>query len=73
MASYCLHMLVMAIELALKNPVYEDIASKFFEHFVSITNAINTLGGSGLWHEEDGFFYDQISFPDGTSSPLKLR
>eukprot|EP01112_Ceratiomyxa_fruticulosa_P015171 TRINITY_DN4435_c0_g1_i2.p1 TRINITY_DN4435_c0_g1~~TRINITY_DN4435_c0_g1_i2.p1 ORF type:complete len:900 (-),score=186.28 TRINITY_DN4435_c0_g1_i2:100-2799(-) len=73
MASYCLHMLVMAIELALKNPVYEDIASKFFEHFVSITNAINTLGGSGLWNDADGFFYDQISFPDGSSSPLKLR
>ena len=57
MAGYCLVMLSMALELAVENPAYEDIASKFFEHFVNITDAINSLGGSGLWHEEDGFYY----------------
>eukprot|EP01113_Clastostelium_recurvatum_P042998 TRINITY_DN7041_c0_g1_i4.p1 TRINITY_DN7041_c0_g1~~TRINITY_DN7041_c0_g1_i4.p1 ORF type:complete len:930 (+),score=212.49 TRINITY_DN7041_c0_g1_i4:51-2792(+) len=73
MASYCLNMLVMAAELALHNPVYEDIASKFFEHFVSITHAMNTFGGSGLWDDDDGFYYDQIASPDGKNVPLKLR
>ena len=60
MASYCLLMLTMALELAQHRPVYSDIASKFFEHFVNITDAINTLGGDGLWDEEDGFYYDQL-------------
>jgi hypothetical protein len=73
MASYCLIMLNMATELAAFDPVYEDIASKFFEHFVGITNAINTLCGSGLWDEEDGFYYDRISLSDGGSVPLKIR
>jgi hypothetical protein len=73
MASYCLNMLGMAMELAQSNPVYEDIASKFFEHFVSITNAINTFGGSGLWDEEDGFYYDQIAVAQGDPVRLKLR
>ncbi len=73
MASYCLIMLNIAAELAQTNPVYEDIASKFFEHFVGITNAINTLCGSGLWDETDGFYYDRISLSDGTSVPLKIR
>ena len=53
-------------------PAYEDMASKFFEHFVQIADAINTLGGTGLWDEEDGFYYDQILF-DHTSVPLKTR
>jgi hypothetical protein len=73
MASYCLLMLNMATELACSDPVYEDIASKFFEHFVSITNAINTLCGSGLWDEEDGFYYDRISLSDGGSVRLRIR
>src|SRR6185503_10496398 len=51
---------------------YEDIASKFFEHFVAIADAMNTLGGSGLWHEADGFYYDQLLL-DGRSEPLRLR
>ena len=72
MASYCLTMLAMAMELAQDNPVYEDIASKFFEHFVSITNAINTMGG-GLWDDHDGFYYDRITVTDGEPVPLKLR
>jgi hypothetical protein len=73
MASYCLNMLAMAIELAQNDPVYEDIASKFFEHFVAITNAINTFGGSGLWDEQDGFYYDQISVTNGEPVRLRLR
>ena len=60
MAFYCGTMLSIALKLAERSPEYEDMASKFFEHFVAITNAINTLGGSGLWDEADGFYYDQI-------------
>jgi hypothetical protein len=72
MAFYCATMLSMAIELAVHNPAYEDIASKFFEHFVAITDAINTLGGNGLWDEVDGFYYDQLQV-DGKTTPLKIR
>jgi len=72
MAFYCSTMLAMALELAESNPVYEDIASKFFEHFVSIAEAINTLGGTGLWNEEDGFYYDQM-LRDGETTPVRLR
>jgi hypothetical protein len=60
MAFYCLTMLSMALELAGEDPAYEDIASKFFEHFVAIADAMNTLGGTGLWDEKDGFYYDQL-------------
>lgn len=73
MASYCLLMLSMAIELALQRPAYEDIASKFFEHFVDITDAINSLGGDGLWDEEDGFYYDQLIIDHHDPIPLKVR
>ena len=72
MAFYCGTMLSIAIELAKDDPSYEDIASKFFEHFVAITDAMNTLGGTGLWNEEDGFYYDQLHI-DGHHIPLKLR
>jgi len=76
MAFYCATMLSMALELAHDEgklrTAYEDMASKFLEHFVQIADAMNTLGGSGLWHEEDGFYYDQIRF-DHTSVPLKTR
>jgi hypothetical protein len=73
MAHYCLTMLAMAMELAQNDAVYEDIASKFFEHFVSITNAINTFCGGGLWDEHDGFYYDRISVSQGDDVPLKIR
>jgi hypothetical protein len=73
MATYCLTMLEIAMELAQSNVVYEDIASKFFEHFVSITRAINTFGGSGLWDETDGFYYDRIAVSNGSDVPLKVR
>ncbi len=73
MASYCLTMLSISLELALSNPVYEDIASKFFEHFVNICDAINSLGGTGLWDEEDGFYYDQLIINHKEPIPLRIR
>ncbi len=72
MAFYCSTMLSIALELAREDPAYEDVASKFFEHFVAITDAMNTLGGTGLWDEQDGFYYDQI-LRDGKPTPLRLR
>ena len=72
MAFFCAQMLGIAIELAQEDPVYEDVASKFFEHFVSIADAINTVGGTGLWDEQDGFYYDMLSL-NGVSSPLRVR
>jgi hypothetical protein len=72
MAFYCATMLSMALELARDNPATEDMASKFFEHFVAITDAMNTHGGTGLWDEEDGFYYDQLRV-DGRTIPLKVR
>jgi hypothetical protein len=72
MAFYCATMLSMALELAADDASYEDIASKFFEHFVAITDAMNNLGGRGLWDEEDGFYYDLLSC-NGQTTPLKVR
>ncbi|HEV8457826.1 MAG TPA: glucosidase, partial [Methylomirabilota bacterium] len=67
MGMYCLNMLAMALELAREDPAYEDVASKFFEHFVYIAHATRNRGGTGisLWDEEDGFFYDVLHLPDG--------
>jgi Mannosylglycerate hydrolase MGH1-like glycoside hydrolase domain len=73
MAFFCLTMLAMALELASHEPEYEDVASKFFEHFVAIADAMNTLGGSGLWDEQDGFYYDRLHAPHGDSAPARLR
>jgi hypothetical protein len=72
MAFYCSTMLAMALELADGDPAYEDVASKFFEHFVAIADAMNHLGGHGLWDEEDGFYYDELH-ADGRGIPLKVR
>ncbi|HVT89852.1 MAG TPA: hypothetical protein VHD56_13440 [Tepidisphaeraceae bacterium] len=72
MAFFCTTMLSMALELAAHDPSYEDVASKFFEHFVAITDAINTLGGTGLWDDIDGFYYDLLQV-DGVSTPLRIR
>ena len=72
MAFYCSTMLAMALELASEDMAYEDVASKFFEHFVAIVDAMNTLGGTGLWDEEDGFYYDQLHV-DGKHVPLRIR
>jgi hypothetical protein len=73
MGFYCLTMLAMALELALTKPAYEDIASKFFEHFVNICDAINTLGGNGLWDVQDQFYYDQLIIDDEPPIPLRIR
>jgi hypothetical protein len=72
MGFYCLTMLSIALELAEADPVYEDMASKFFEHFVAISDAMNSLGGTGLWDEQDGFYYDQLKV-DGQQIPLRTR
>ncbi len=76
-AFYCVTMLAIALELAHDNggkvrAAYEDMASKFLEHFVQIADAMNTLGGTGLWDEWDGFYYDQIKIK-GDIIPLKTR
>jgi Glycosyl hydrolase family 63 C-terminal domain len=75
MAMYALNLMRIALELALHNPVYEDIATKFFEHFLQIAEAMNNVGeaGIGLWDEEDQFFYDVLHLPDGAMVPLKVR
>ncbi|MHA2329721.1 MAG: MGH1-like glycoside hydrolase domain-containing protein, partial [Candidatus Hodarchaeales archaeon] len=70
MAMYCLNMLRISLELAQDNRAYEDIASKFFEHFLYIADAMNNVG---LWDEEDGFFYDIIHFPNKDHQSLKVR
>jgi hypothetical protein len=72
MASYCGSMLAIALELAREEPAYEDMASKFFEHFIAIAEAMNALGGTGLWNEEDGFYYDHLALP-GAQLPLRVR
>src|SRR5262249_48607739 len=72
MAFYCATMLSMALELAKEEPAYDDLASKFFEHFVAIADAMNTLGGNGLWEESDGFYYDQLHVGSEVI-PLRLR
>ncbi|MEL7418591.1 MAG: glucosidase [Cyanobacteria bacterium J06648_1] len=74
MGMYSLGMLHIALELAQERPPYEDVASKFFEHFLYIADAMNDIGeGFSLWDEEDGFYYDAINFPDGDRSMLKVR
>ncbi|MGE5027278.1 MAG: MGH1-like glycoside hydrolase domain-containing protein, partial [Betaproteobacteria bacterium] len=75
MAMYSLNLMRIALELAQYNHVYEDIATKFFEHFLYIARAMNNIGdqGIGLWDEDDQFFYDVLRFPDGQMVPLKVR
>jgi len=75
MAMYTLNLLAIALELAAEESCYEDVASKFWEHFVYIADAMSHRGhdGMGLWHEEDGFFYDVLKLPDGTHFPMKIR
>src|SRR5918993_2304866 len=72
MAFYCNTMLSMALELAQHDSAYEDVASKFFEHFVAITDAINSLGGAGLWDELDGFYYSLLHV-DEQHIPMRVR
>src|ERR1700740_3206161 len=75
MGMYCLNMLAIALELAKEDPAYEDVASKFFEHFVYIARAMNDIGHDGisLWNEEDGFYYDVLHLPNGEEHFLKIR
>jgi len=83
MAMYALDLMRMALELSLNNPVYEDIATKYFEHFLLIAEAMTDLGDEddddgagphvGLWDELDGFYYDMLDLDDGTRVPLRVR
>lgn len=75
MGMFCLNMLTIALELACHNPVYEDIATKFFEHFLYIANAMNNIAGEGiaLWDDADEFFYDVLHLEHGSPIPLKIR
>jgi hypothetical protein len=74
MAMYALNLMRIALELAQTNRVYEDVATKFLEHFLHIAEAMARIGdGVGLWDDHDKFFYDVLHLPDGTMTPLKVR
>jgi hypothetical protein len=75
MAMYTLNLLAIALELAKVEPCYEDVASKFWEHFIYIAHAMShrSHNSIGLWNEEDGFFYDALKLPDSTQFPMKIR
>ena len=75
MAMYSLNMLEMALEISQHNPAYEDVTTKFFEHFVYIAESLNRIGENwtGSWDEDEGFFYDILAMPDGRFIPLKVR
>ena len=75
MGMYCLNLMTIALELARTRPAYEDVATKFFEHFMSIANAMNNIAGAGieLWDAEDEFFYDVLHVGDHNNARLKVR
>ena len=76
MAMYCLNMLAIALELSIEDDTYEDVASKFWEHFVFIADAMNNIGDEnfGLWDDHDGFYYDVLHMQDmNYSTPIKIR
>ena len=78
MAMYCLNLLAIALELARENPSYQDVANKFFEHFLLIAHAMKNVEGEGvggiaLWDEADGFFYDVLHLAGGESEPMRVR
>ncbi|GAA4736888.1 glucosidase [Modestobacter marinus] len=75
MAFYCQQMLKIALELSRHDQAWDGVATKFFEHFLAISQAMNAFGSHEvkLWHEDDGFFYDVLVAPDGTSEPLRVR
>ena len=70
MATYCLNLLEMALQLAARDPVYEDVATKFFEHFTYIAHAMES---QGLWDDTDGFFYDVLQLDQGSAIPVRVR
>jgi hypothetical protein len=75
MAAFARNMMSIALLLAEHNPLYEDLASKFWEHFVYIANSMNSLTDpkKSLWHEQDGFFYDHLTTPSGETIPIRAR
>jgi hypothetical protein len=75
MAMYTLNLMRIALELAQHNCIYQDMAVKFFEHFLYIAGAMTDIGGQGvgLWDEEDSFYYDVLNLPDGSTVPLRVR
>jgi len=73
MALFCQNMMEIAIELAEQDNSYEEMVTKFIDHFLWIARAVNQIGPSGMWDEEDGFYYDVLRFPDGNSTRLKVR
>ncbi len=75
MAIFCQNMLEIALELALHDPIFEEMALKFVEHFLWIASAMDRIGEQHdeMWDEEDGFFYDLLRFPDGSATRLKVR
>ncbi len=72
MAMYALNMLKIALELSRTNHVYEDVASKFFEHFLHIADAMNRMGSDGLWDDEQGFYFDCLRLPGGQNVPVTV-
>ncbi|MEM8897156.1 MAG: glucosidase [Bacteroidota bacterium] len=75
MATYSLNMMQMALEISQEDSTFEDVATKFFEHFIYIAETLNNFGADaeGLWDEDEGFYYDQIHLPDGSYLPIKVR
>jgi hypothetical protein len=73
MALFCQNMIELSTEAASYDPVFEDICLKFVEHFCWIASGINHVGREGMWDEEDGFYYDQLVLPDGSTQRLKVR
>src|SRR6185295_17217955 len=73
MALFCQNMLEIAVEIAADDPVFEDMAVKFVDHFLAIANALNRVGECGMWDEEDGFYYDVLRLPNGDAARLKVR
>ncbi len=74
MATYSLNLMRIALELSMTNPIYQDMANKFFEHFLHIAGAMASMGGTdGLWDNEDEFFYDTIRLPNDANVKMKLR
>jgi Mannosylglycerate hydrolase MGH1-like glycoside hydrolase domain len=73
MALFCQNMMEIAVELACVDNTYEDLVTKFLDHFLWIARAINQIGPNGMWDEDDGFYYDVLRFPDGGATRLKVR
>jgi hypothetical protein len=75
MGMFCLNMMTIALELSVEDAAYEDIATKFFEHFLYIADAMNNIAGEGisLWDDEDEFFYDVLHLQSGKNMQLKVR